>query len=175
MKVGPVDPNDGKHVAFLTTTEIVFDPDKATFAGVGKIKLDKRSGWFDAKTRINKMDVIMMSYIDGPKRPASGLSKPATKEWLRFYDKAWAHEVEHIKKAVKESEAIVKEINALRGSGLGETEKEAAEAAIDDLKTKIFDKYTGKMDARLNKIHAKFDKSTKHGETKGAKLDTSVV
>lgn len=175
LRAGPVDPNDKKHVAFLTTTELTFDPAKATYEGDGRMKIEKRTGWFDAKAKIKRMDVILMSYIESPKHSGGGLSKPAAREWQRFCDKALKHEIEHVKKAIKESELIVKELNALRGTGLGETERDAANAAIDDLKTRIYDNYLGQMDARLNKMHAKFDKSTKHGEKQGAKLDTSVT
>ena len=175
VRNGPVDPNDNKKVAFLTTTELSFDPDKATFTGDGKMKKDKRTDWFEAKCKIKNLNLVLMSYVDVPPMGIKGLSKAATKEWRRFYEKARVHEMEHIKKAIKESEKITSEINALRGSGLGETEEEAGNAAINDLKTKLFDNYIREMDARLNKIHAKFDKATKHGEKKGAKLNTKVA
>ncbi|WP_109467655.1 DUF922 domain-containing protein [Albibacillus kandeliae] len=175
VKTGPVDPNDNKHVAFLTTTEVTFDPDRASFTGDGKIKVEKRTGWFEAKCKIKSMNVILMSYVDCPNMSVSGLSKTATKEWRRFYEKARSHEMEHVKKAVAECEKMVKELNAMRGTGLGETETDARNFAIDDLKTKMFEKFGGSaMDDRLNKIHGAFDKSTKHGEKAGAKLNTSI-
>ena len=176
LKSGPIDPNDKKHVAFLTTTELSFDPDKGRYEGDGRITVHRATGWFEATAKVKDLELNLLTYIDCPKAQMSKLSKPAQKEWKRFFDRALRHEGEHHVKAKDESSNILKEINALRGSGLGETQEEAANAAIDDLKTIMFDTYIGgAMDDRLNRIHKDFDKSTKHGEKTGAKLDTTIA
>lgn len=172
---GPRDPNDNKNVAFLTTTTLSCDPDALDAEGDGRITVERRSGWFEARAKVKRMEMRFTSEIRCPKRSVGGLSWAATAEWYRFYACALVHEGEHVKKALEESKRIVSEINGLRGEGLGQTEAEAAQGARDDLVTRIFDDYQGKMDARLNKLHAKFDKTTKHGASKGAKLDLSVV
>ena len=176
LKVGPVDPNDRKHVAFLTTTELSFDPDKGRYEGDGRITVHRATGWFEATAKVKALELSLLTYIDGPKAQLNKLSKPAQKEWKRFYDRAIKHEGEHYTKAKAEAEKFLKEINALRGSGLGETQEDAANAAIDDLKTIMYDTYIGgAMDDRLNRIHKDFDKSSKHGEKTGAKLDTAIA
>jgi len=171
---GPVDPNDGARVAFLTETALDCNPSKGKYKATRKPKVDRKTGWFDAEVKINSLKVTMIPTIDCPKRAVMGLSTAAFVEWIRFYVACLVHEGHHVEKAKKECQKIVKEMNALRGSGLAVTEADAEKEAIDDLIFAIHNFFDEQPD-RLNKIHATFDRSTGHGASKGAKLDRSVV
>jgi predicted secreted Zn-dependent protease len=171
---GPVDPNDRKRVAFLTATELDCNPSKGKYKATRKPKIDKTTGWFDAEVKIDNLKVTMISTITCPKRSVSGLSTMALVEWVRFYAACIVHEGKHVEKAKKECQKIVKEMNALRGTGLGETEADAETEAKNGLIFALHNFFDEQPD-RLKEIHAKFDKSTRHGATKGALLDTSVI
>jgi len=171
---GPVDPNDRKRVVFLTETALDCNPSKGKYKATRKPKIDKKTGWFDAEVKIDSLKLTMNSTITCPKRAVSGLSTKAFVEWIRFYVACMVHEGEHIEKAKKECQNIVKEMNALRGTSLGETEAEAETEAINNLIYSLHNFFDRQPD-RLNKLHAKFDKSTSHGGSKGAKLDKTIV
>lgn len=171
---GPIDPNDRKRVAFLTETVLDCNPDKGKYKPSRNSKTDKKTGWFDAEVQIKSLKVTMIPRILGPKRSVSGLSTKAYIEWIRFYVACMLHEGKHVEKAKKECQKVVKEMNAMRGKGLGETEAEAETAAIDNLIFALHNFFVEGRD-RLNKLHSDFDKTTDHGKKKGAKLDTSVV
>lgn len=171
---GPVDPNDRKRVAFLTEAKVDCSPSKGKYKLSRKLKVDKQTGWFDAEVQIDALKVTMTSKILCPKRSVSGLSTAAYVEWLRFYMACLAHEGEHVEMAKKECKKMIREMNALRGAGLAETEAEAEVEARSDLVFALHNFFDEQPD-RLNRLHAKFDKSTRHGETTGAKLDTTVT
>ncbi len=173
-KSGPKDPNDNKKVAFLTTTALDCLVTKGKYVVDGKPKVDKKTGWHEVTTKVSALKVILTPSVRCPKRSVSGLSPRALIEWYRFYAAALFHEAEHVSKAKKESEKIVKELNKLRGKGLGETVKEAEAEAIDDLK-RVINIFFFDERERLNEIHRKFDHSTHHGEKHGALLDTSIL
>lgn len=171
---GPIDPNDRKRVVFLTETVLDCNPDKGKYKASKKPKVDKKTGWFEAEVQIKTLKVTMTPKIRGPKRSVSGLSTKAFIEWIRFYVACMVHEGKHVEKAKKECQKIIKEMNAMRGKSVGETEAEAETAAINSLIVDLHNFFVEGRD-RLNKLHFDFDKSTDHGKSKGAKLDTSVT
>lgn len=173
-KSGPKDPNDNKKVAFLTTTALDAEVTKGKYVADGKAKIDKKTGWFEVTYKIKSLKLILTPSVRCPKRSVSGLSPRAMVEWFRFYASALVHEAKHVDMSKKESEKIAKEIDKLRGKGLGETEKEAQAMAEDDLKRAVNNYFFVERE-RLNEIHRKFDHSTHHGEKQGALLDTSIV
>lgn len=171
---GPVDPNDRKRVVFLTETALDCNPSKGKYKATRKPKTDKKTGWFDAEVKIDTLKLTMVSTVTCPKRAVSGLSTKAFVEWIRFYVACMVHEGKHIEKAKKECQNIVKEMNALRGSGLAETEADAETEAINNLIYSLHN-FFDQQPNRLNKLHAKFDKSSHHGQGHGAKLDKTIV
>ncbi len=172
-KKGPVDPNDKKRVAFLTTTELDCLVTKGKYVTDGKPVKDKKTGWFEVTKKISSLKMVLTPSVKCPKRSVSGLSIRAGLEWYRFYAAALVHEAKHVEKAKKESEKIAKEVDALRGKGLAETVAEAEKMAEEDLKNVIRNYFFIERD-RLNVIHRKLDHSTHHGEKQGALLDTSI-
>ncbi len=171
---GPVDPNDRKRVVFLTETALDCNPSKGKYKATRKPKTDKKTGWFDAEVKIDTLKLTMVSTITCPKRAVSGLSTKAFVEWIRFYVACMVHEGRHIEKAKKECQNIIKEMNAMRGTGLADTEADAETEAINNLIYALHNLFIQQRE-RLNQLHAKFDKSTSHGASKGAKLDKTVV
>lgn len=172
-KVGPVDPNDKKRVAFLTTTELDCALTRARYKPDGKPKLDKKSGWYEAKAKVDSLSLTLIPTVECPKRQVSGLSARALVEWFRFYAACLLHEAKHLDKAKKECEKIAKEVDKLRGTGMADTEAKAQAAANEDLAEAIRIFFFDNRE-RLNELHRKFDHSTHHGEKQGALLDTSI-
>ena len=173
-KSGPVDPNDKKRVAFLTTTALDCEVTKGKYVVDGEAKVDKKTGWFEVTMKVSALKLILTPSIRCPKRSVSGLSARAVIEWYRFYAAALVHESKHVELAKKESEKIAKELNKLRGSALGETEAEAQKLAEEEIK-RVLNIYFFNERDRLTEVHRKLDHSTHHGEKKGALLDTSIL
>ena len=173
-KVGPVDPNDKKRVAFLTTTKLDCALTKAKYKPDGKPKLDKKSGWYEAKSKLGSLKLTLIPTVNCPRRQVSGLSARALVEWFRFYGACLLHEAKHVDKAKKECDKIAKEVDKLRGVGLAETEAAAQKAADEDLAQAVHIFFFDNRE-RLNELHRKFDHATHHGEKQGALLDTSVI
>ncbi|KIC16484.1 DUF922 domain-containing protein [Leisingera sp. ANG-DT] len=172
-KSGPKDPNDNKKVAFLTTTELECLTAKGKYVADGKPKIDKKTGWFEVTAKVSALKLILHTTVKCPKRSVSGLSPRALIEWYRFYACCLVHEAEHVSKAKKECEKIAKELNKLKGTGLADTEADALKMAQEDLMRVINIHIFDDRD-RLNEMHRKFDRTSHHGEKKGALLDTSV-
>lgn len=172
-KSGPKDPNDNKKVAFLTTTELECMTAKGKFAADGKAKIDKKTGWFEVRAKVSALKVVLHTTVRCPRRSVSGLTPRALIEWYRFYACCLAHEAQHVDKAKKECGKIAKELDKLKGTGLAETEAEALKQAKEDL-MRVINIHIFDGRDRLNEVHRKFDRSSHHGEKKGALLDTSV-
>lgn len=163
VKNGPKD--NGTNVAALTTTTVRFDPDRVRVQPDGRIRQDRRTGWYTATCKIKTLDVTMDTTIEAPRVSGPDLGIFAYAEWVRFLAAVYKHEEEHVEKAKREMATVISEMNRLRGEGYAETERDAAQAAQEDLVTRLYDGFMGKLDARLEKIHAKFDKATGHGPT----------
>ncbi|OBY28775.1 DUF922 domain-containing protein [Leisingera sp. JC1] len=172
-KSGPKDPNDNKKVAFLTTTELECLTAKGKYVADGKPKIDKKTGWFEVTAKVSALKLNLHTTVKCPKRSVSGLSPRALIEWYRFYACCLAHEAQHLDKAKKECDKIAKELDKLKGKGLADTEADALKMAREDLMREINNHIFVDRD-RLNEVHRKFDRSSHHGEKKGALLDTSV-
>lgn len=168
---GPVDPNEGKRFASVTTTKLKFDPKKAAVAPDGKVKKDKKTGWYVAKAKVKSLAMVLESEIELPKASPKGLSWAAAKEWIRFMLAVSKHELEHVKMAGAESKKIAGEIDKMRAEGFAETERDAIKQARDNLIADIFHTYNGSLDRRFAKVHKAFDSRSHHGPV----LNTSVA
>jgi len=169
QKKGPKDPNDGKKVAALTTTQLKIDAGSAGFAPDGEIT-ENPDGTFTAKAKFDRFELVHSADTLYPNHDGKLSVKPLL-EWGKYVALVLGHEKMHVNKSEAEAEKIAREIEALRGEASGADRKEAAKNAAGDLlKTfkKSFDQK--KLDARITAVHKAFDKSSGHGP----KLNTKV-
>ncbi|GMG82282.1 hypothetical protein LNKW23_14950 [Paralimibaculum aggregatum] len=171
LKKGPKDPNDNKKVAALSETSFSTSP-SWNHQIVDSYKIF--DGQTTCKIKVKDWDVQYWSVITFPKLGANKLSAKAKKEWTRFVTKLKPHELKHVEKGLAEMKKVVKEFQAMESSAIGKDEKEAvalARANMEDHFVKTYGAGGKKIEARLNKIHKKFDHATSHGTS----LDTSIT
>jgi len=176
-KYGPPD-DRGKKFAAITETKLSIPERKG--AGKtkidGKVKHDASAGTYEVEVMYESLPCLLENTITLPKLGGQKLSMWALVEWARFFAAVVHHENEHCKKAEVEAKKILKEIEKIRGYGFATTEAEAVKLAERDLQDQVEVEFGyDRLQKRLNKIHLDFDKSSKHGANKGARLDTSVA
>ena len=172
-KKGPKDPNDGKRYAGLCTGKMTLQIGKDDFAFV---------------TTPNKTPVEVKATIDGgafisssttmlPKLSSEkGLSPAALKEWNRFLAATEKHEDGHADSYYELAKTLCGEASALSAIGTGKDEKHAqvnAQNALVAILAKTFGGTT--LPDRIKAETKDYDKKTKHGESQGAVLKTSIV
>lgn len=167
-KSGPKDPNDGKRYSGSCKCEATLDSSSTKTDQTVTQDGEK----FEVEMWIKDGTMNYPCTITMPKLGSNKLSKAAKDEWDRFLGAVSTHEDGHVDSYEVELKAVVKEIEALRGNGKGDTEKAAVKAALDDLKTQLG---SINLTTRLNKNAAEYDKKTGHGKTQKAVLDTSIT
>jgi len=171
-KKGPQDPNDKKRVAAITSTEIAVSSKWKEEVRDGKCMKD---GSYQSVVGVKDMTMTLSSTIKLPSLGSHKLSKKAKKEWDRFSKKLEAHEKEHVAKAKKLAEQIAAEIMALTGVGVAASYEDSVAQGKASFLAVYSSLYNGKLlSARINGVHAEFDKKSKHGAKHGASLDTTI-
>jgi predicted secreted Zn-dependent protease len=174
MKKGPPDPNDGK---------------KYSGSCLGKLDLQIASGDFDFQTTDGSSPIEVTATLKGgtitcttvttmPKLASDkDLSDDAKKEWKRFISKVQVHEDGHADSYLKLAKTISDDLNTMSGKGTGKDEKTAQVAAAKDLTTQIATKLSGtnSLSQQIKDDAKAYDAKTKHGQTQGAVLDTSIT
>ena len=166
-KSGPKDPNDGKRYSGSCKCEADLDSKTTKMDKTVEPKGDK----FEAEMWMSGGTLTYTCKITMPKLGSNKLSKDAKKEWDRFYKSVETHENGHVTSYETELKAVIKEIEAMRGTGNGPSEKAAVQAAFKDFAGQ-FQKIS--LTARLNKNAAEYDKKNGHGKTQGAVLNTKI-
>jgi predicted secreted Zn-dependent protease len=174
MKKGPPDPNDKKR-----------------FSGscLGELDLKIASADFDFKTTDGSSPIEVTATLKGgtitcnttttmPKLASDkDLSIDAKKEWKRFLSKVQIHEDGHADSYLKLATSISNDLNAMSGKATGKDEKTAQILAAKDLTTQIGTKLSGtnSLSQQIKDDAKAYDAKTKHGQTQGAVLDTSIT
>ena len=172
-KKGPKDPSDGKRYAGLCT---------------GKLTLLIGKGDFKFVTTPNKTPIEITASLEGgsftsstttvlPKLVADkNLSPTALKEWNRFRIATVKHEDGHADSYFDLAKTLCSEAIALSAIGAGKDEKTAQTNAQNALLKVLGTTFGGSTLPDRIKADAKaYDNRTKHGESQGALLKTSIV
>ena len=172
-KKGPKDLNDGKRYAGLCVGKITLAIAANDFAFVAKGTAPD----LEMTATLNGGSVTASCNVTLPKLEGEKtLSPAALKEWKRFLDATEKHEDGHFDAYVDLAKDIATEIAAMSATGKGKDEKIAkvmAQKALIDLLSK---KYGGSQLGDAAKATAKaYDGKTKHGESQGALLKTSIA
>jgi predicted secreted Zn-dependent protease len=174
MKKGPPDPNDKK---------------RYSGSCLGELDLKIGSGDFDFKTTDGSSPIEVTATLKGgtiacnttttmPKLASDkDLSDDAKKEWKRFISKVQVHEDGHADSYLKLAKTISDDLNTMSGKGTGKDERTAQVAAAKDLTTQIATKLSGtnSLSQQIKDDAKAYDAKTKHGQTQGAVLDTSIT
>ena len=174
QKKGPPDPNDSK---------------KYSGSCRGDLNLQIGSSDFDFKTTDGSSPIEVTVTLKGgtitlsttttmPKLASDkDLSDDAKKEWKRFISKVQVHEDGHADSYLELAKAISDDLNTMSGKGTGKDEKTAQVAAAKDLTTQIGTKLSGSntLSQQIKDDAKAYDAKTKHGQTQGAVLDTSIT
>ena len=174
MKKGPPDPNDKK---------------RYSGSCLGELDLKITSGDFDFKTTDGSSPIEVTATLKGgtitcnttttmPKLASDkDLSVDAKKEWKRFLSKVQLHEDGHADSYLKLATSIANDLNSMSGKGTGKDEKTAQVLAAKDLTTQIATKLSGtnSLSQQIKDDAKAYDAKTKHGQTQGAVLDTSIT
>ncbi len=167
-------PKDGStKVAAITETEIIVS--KLMREGMATPS-KKKQGEFDAVIAFKSGLVTYTGEILLPKLSSDkNLSKEARAEWKRFMGKLLAHEKAHVAKTRDLALKILKEIEALKITTTAPDKKKAGELAMKALKSAFEKGFTKKIvSARIENMHAAYDKATGHGSKTGAKLNYGI-
>jgi predicted secreted Zn-dependent protease len=175
QKKGPVDPNEGKRYAgsCLGAFSIgLTDKDLAFEVTPGSSPVEVKAQLAEGKGKVTSKPAITMPKLGSDKT----LSAAAKKEWGRFADCTSIHEYGHADSLYLVVIDIAKDISGMTATATGANEKAAKTAAGKALFAKIDAAYGRTKLADLVKDDIKaYDDKTRHGETQGAKLDTSIV
>jgi predicted secreted Zn-dependent protease len=174
MKKGPPDPNDKK---------------RYSGSCLGELDLKIASSDFDFKTTDGSSPIEVTATLKGgtiacnttttmPKLASDkDLSIDAKKEWKRFLSKVQVHEDGHADSYLKLATSIANDLNTMSGKATGKDEKTAQILAAKDLTTQIATKLSGtnSLSQQIKDDAKAYDAKTKHGQTQGAVLDTSIT
>jgi predicted secreted Zn-dependent protease len=174
MKKGPPDPNDKK---------------RYSGSCLGELDLKIASSDFDFKTTDGSSPIEVTATLKGgtiacnttttmPKLASDkDLSIDAKKEWKRFLSKVQVHEDGHADSYFKLATSIANDLNTMSGKATGKDEKTAQILAAKDLTTQIATKLSGtnSLSQQIKDDAKAYDAKTKHGQTQGAVLDTSIT
>ena len=170
---GPPDPNESKKYAgsCLGKLEIDIKPKDIEH------EVKSKGGKFAAVARLKSGYVTSTAVIKAPKLASDkGLSDAARKEWNRFLVFVGVHERGHADSYYGLAVQVMEDMSGMSGTGTGSSENEAKTAATKALYEQITKKYGGSALGDLVKADAKaYDSKTKHGESQGAVLDTSIA
>jgi predicted secreted Zn-dependent protease len=173
MKKGPPDPNDKK---------------RYSGSCLGELELKVGSGDLDFKTTDGSSPIEVTATLKGgtitcnttttmPKLASDkDLSIDAKKEWKRFISKVLVHEDGHADSYLRLATSISNDLNTISGKGTGKDERTAQVAAAKDLTDQISKKLSGpnSLSQQIKDDAKAYDAKTKHGQTQGAVLDTSI-
>lgn len=96
-----------------------------------------------------------------------------------MYGQNFASQTQHEKKHIDKAKEVANTITADDMKLTGEAQADTYDASFDAAKAEFLKQYTAtfggaELSKQLTAAHAKFDKTTKHGASQGAKLDTSI-
>ena len=175
QKKGPVDPNDGKRYAgsCKSTFKVdVSDNDVEYEVKPGSAPVEVTAKLAESKGKVSSTPVITMPKLSSNK----ALSPDAKEEWERFVGFTRTHEENHADSLYLLVIKIARDIAGMTGTGTDADEKKAKAAARKALYAKIIASYDdAKLKALVNADLDAYDTKTHHGETEGAKLDTSIA
>jgi predicted secreted Zn-dependent protease len=170
---GPRDPNDGK---------------RYSGSCLGRLDLALGANDFEFATTPNVTPVAVTATLKGGTvsspctittpllRTATSLSSAAKREWERFLVAVNRHEDGHADAMYDEAVSLCRELNAMSAQGSGRDERSARRAANAALVQKISAAYGGAvLNTRVKDNISAYDRSTRHGESQGAVLDTGIT
>lgn len=172
-KLGPKDPNDGKRYAGLCTGKMTLQIGKDDFAFV----TTPNKTPVEVKATIAGGAFISSSTTQLPKIASErDLSPTALKEWDRFVTATEKHEEGHDDSFYELAKTLCSEANALSAVATGKDEKHAQVAAQNALVALLAKTFGGSvLPNRLKADTKAYDNRTKHGESQGAVLKTSIT
>ena len=171
-KKGPPDPNESKKYSGSCRGKVEVAIKESDI----EHEVKSAGGNFAAVARLKSGSVTSTAVITVPKLASDkDLSDAAKKEWRRFLVFVGVHERGHADSYYEVACVVGKDLNTMSGTGTGKTEKDAKIAATKALYAQIVKKYGGAAMDDLVKADAKaYDSKTKHGESQGAVLKTSI-
>ena len=173
LKKGPPDPNESRKYSGSCKGEIVVAIGGSDFA----FETTADSSPLEATATLKAGTITSNSVITIPKLASEkGLSPDALKEWKRFLAKVQVHEDGHADSYYALAGTLADEFNAMSATGTGKDERSAQMAAQKALVDKMSKDYGGTvLSDRVKKDARAYDAKTRHGETQGAVLDTSIT
>jgi len=169
MKKGPVDSGVNKRCAGGCEPDINISPGKLDFKTTPGNPVKVTASFKDGT-------VTSHSTITIPKLASEReLSPKAQQEWKRFLAKVLLHERGHDAANFLLAKTICDELNDSSAEGIGTTEQQATDDAIDRLDADFKANYSAdKLRARIDTNTTEYDNQTRHGVSQGALLNTDI-
>jgi predicted secreted Zn-dependent protease len=171
-KKGPKDPNESARYAGSCKGKIDLQIGARDFEFV----TTQGSSPLEVTARLKGGSVTSSCVVTLPKLASEKtLSAPALKEWKRFLSATSNHEDGHADSYYALAVTLAGEMVAMASTGTGKDEKTAQVAAQKALIASLAKTYGGTvLDDRVKADAKAYDAKTKHGESQGAKLKTSI-
>ncbi|MEP6739274.1 MAG: DUF922 domain-containing protein [Caldimonas sp.] len=171
-KKGPKDPNESSRYAGSCKGKI----DLAIGANDFEFETKAGSSPLEVTAKLKGGSVTSSCTVTLPKLASEkALSATALKEWKRFLIATSNHEDGHADSYYALAVTLAGEIGAVTATGTGKDEKTARIAAQKAFVAQLAKTYGGTtLDDRIKADTKAYDAKTKHGESQGAKLKTSI-
>ncbi len=172
MRRGPRD-GDGHHAAYFDARADILNGLQTGIAP-GSVTQIPGMGW-TATAEISSASLRYGFVFRFPQWSNVGsLSRPVQAEWRRYTRCLWVHERGHVRAAMPVLRRYLRQFQGLRIASTGPSGQQAEAAAQQELRGQVNEVYR-LMSHDVQQASDRYDRTTRHGRTQGARLRTEPI